>query len=225
VIGLFLAIFVQQSHAYVPPVKFVIEQLGKKRDNVRTARVVSQVSPIRMNQEDVGALTETTQVDLENEVLLSTASPDPSNRLSIRMPGSILVFGGRVERISSVLEQLGVPMNGDPGRIKRWDNHIVWVFGSKEKGLSELWVEKDSFLPLRLIWKDQEIQFREWRISDGGFLFPMDQTFYRAGEPRLHVTVKDIVVNKPITVLRDPAMAQPTARMNEARTEYFGIFR
>jgi hypothetical protein len=47
--------------------------------------------------------------------------------------------------------------------LKRWNGAVAWVIGKPTA--SQFWVEKDSFLPVRLIVKDQDIQYSHYRYS------------------------------------------------------------
>src|SRR5690606_38200329 len=49
-------------------------------------------------------------------------------------------------------------------RIKRWKSTLAWVFGKQDSG-RQLWIEKDSFLPLRLMASaSREVQFEKYRF-------------------------------------------------------------
>lgn len=47
--------------------------------------------------------------------------------------------------------------------LKRWNGGVAWVIGKPTS--SQFWIEKDSFLPVRLIVKDQDIQYSHYRYS------------------------------------------------------------
>jgi hypothetical protein len=47
--------------------------------------------------------------------------------------------------------------------LKRWNGASAWVIGKPTS--SQFWIEKDSFLPVRLIVKDQDVQYSHYRYS------------------------------------------------------------
>jgi hypothetical protein len=47
--------------------------------------------------------------------------------------------------------------------LKRWNGAVAWVIGKPTS--AQFWIEKDSFLPVRLIVKDQDVQYSHYRYS------------------------------------------------------------
>jgi hypothetical protein len=100
------------------------------------------------------ALNETGQILYSVERMLGTFSPAPA-----------VLFGSRSVEIAQVLNKNGIPvrteneltaMKDEDARraaelesLNRWNGSIAWVIGKKDA--SQLWVEKESFLPLRLV--------------------------------------------------------------------------
>lgn len=104
-------------------------------------------------------------------------------------PAAAILFEARAFELSSLLKQNGIPVeldltaqNGEPADptapapqetefLGRWLGTIAWVIGSKNKPESQLWLEKDTFLPLCLRAKSYEIRFETYRYS-GDMPFP-----------------------------------------------------
>jgi hypothetical protein len=81
--------------------------------------------------------------------------------------------------------------------LRRWQGSVAWVLGlspTRKEG-SQLWIEKDTFLPLRLIIGDQDIQFAKYRYSQD---LPYPRTTAlanRAGVIQLEEDTTEVKVN------------------------------
>ncbi|CAK9249844.1 unnamed protein product [Sphagnum jensenii] len=84
--------------------------------------------------------------------------------------------------------------------LKRWNGASAWVIGKPTT--AQFWIEKDSFLPVRLIVKDQDIQYSRYRYSQD---LPFPRTISMAqtgtagkpGEMEFEEAVGDSSVNSP----------------------------
>jgi hypothetical protein len=82
--------------------------------------------------------------------------------------------------------------------LKRWNGAAAWVIGKPTS--SQFWIEKDSFLPVRLIVKDQDIQYSHYRYSQD-LPFPRVISMSAAGsggkpgEMQFEETLNDSSVN------------------------------
>jgi len=74
---------------------------------------------------------------------------------------------------------------------------ISWVIG--EKSSSQLWIEKDTFLPVKIILKSSdgvEVGFENYRLTKD-IPFPRLLTLHRGSAPVFREEVVDLVVNTP----------------------------
>ena len=90
--------------------------------------------------------------------------------------------------------------------LGRFQGKKAYVLGAEypDKSASQIWIEKDSFTPLRLIIvskssrkkreKSLEIRYADWRQT-GGILYPMRIEFYQKDEMVREVHVRNIEVN------------------------------
>jgi hypothetical protein len=84
--------------------------------------------------------------------------------------------------------------------LKRWNGTVAWVIGKPAS--SQFWIEKDSFLPVRLIVKDQDIQYSRYRYSQD-LPFPrtismsVTTTDGKTGEMEFEETINDSSFNTP----------------------------
>lgn len=82
--------------------------------------------------------------------------------------------------------------------LKRWNGAVAWVIGKPNS--SQFWIEKDSFLPVRLIVKDQDIQYSHYRYAQD-LPFPrtismsVTTTDGKTGEMEFDETINDSSVN------------------------------
>lgn len=50
--------------------------------------------------------------------------------------------------------------------LSRWNSNIAWVIGPKRKTAPQLWIEKDSFLPIRMIAYDEDGELVDARFEN-----------------------------------------------------------
>ena len=81
--------------------------------------------------------------------------------------------------------------------LRRWQGSVAWVLGFSptRKDGPQLWIEKDTFLPLRLIVGDQDIQFAKYRYSQD-LPYPRTTSLAdRAGIIQLQEDTTEVKVN------------------------------
>jgi hypothetical protein len=91
-------------------------------------------------------------------------------------------------------------------RLERFRGKKAYVLGAKspDKSVSQIWIEKDTFTPLRLITasksahkkgkKSLEIRYADWCQTEG-ILYPMRIEFYQKEEMVREVHVRNIELN------------------------------
>jgi outer membrane lipoprotein-sorting protein len=92
--------------------------------------------------------------------------------------------------------------------LGRFDDRIVYVIGARypEESESQVWVDKERLLPLRLIFMDQtasqpegteriEFVYRNWRKFGDGFWYPMRIETYANQQLNRVIEVRDVQVD------------------------------
>ena len=107
------------------------------------------------------------------------------------------------------------PGDGDATiSLQRWNGSIAWALGqgalsnpqetsqeSKRIDGGQLWIEKDSFLPVRLLVGDQDIQFTSYRYSQA-LPYPRTTTVAsRTGLEQLEENTQSVQINPPANVV------------------------
>ncbi len=116
---------------------------------------------------------------------------------------SSLLFDSHLESTAAVLRAAGIPIRTDAELLQMKDederraseiqslarlrNQVAWVMGPGTKDLlwPQLWVEKDGFLPLRMIMKGEEgptdLRFEAYRFQ-GAYAYPGAITAWKASK-------------------------------------------
>jgi hypothetical protein len=123
--------------------------------------------------------------------------------------------------------------------LTRWDNTIAWVIGDRDSA-SQLWVEKDSFLPLRLMYSSDanekiDLQMEHYRTSRQ-FFYPRMITWEKADkQPILQAEATELGIDQPENELKkkfvlsgqgltEAGKAAPAALQDLLRT-YYSVLR
>jgi hypothetical protein len=114
----------------------------------------------------------------------------------------ILLYRSR-ELLKDRLTALGVDMS--VVAFGRFQDKIAFVIGAEkpEDPVSQVWIEKDSFLPMRWLMKadgsdaqkmSMEIRYSEWRRIDNAW-YPMQVAFYQDEKPVREIKVEALRMN------------------------------
>ena len=98
-------------------------------------------------------------------------------------------------------------------RIRRYEEKVAWVIGnpSTASDSPQLWVEKDTFLPLRAVLPPLEgnpgVEFRfgNYRYTSG-FQYPTEMSLIEPGNPEIRATLEKLDI---ITKNRKPERERP----------------
>ena len=223
-------VFPLVSSAFVPPSFFMIKKLSDKRTGYRTLKVTTLVKELKDKNPTGLQFKQVTFYDERSGSLKSWAIGDgdkpifyQERRLGVSSGGSVtpaplpdfLLFQAQVVPLARALIQTGVPVkteleldeipdaqerrNAEQTAVKRWNGGYAWVIG-RDADKPQLWVEKDGFLPVRLLLpntdpnRDVEIQFNSQR-SVGGFLYPHEVVLLSRGNSVLKEEVVSVVPN------------------------------
>jgi len=180
----------QAALAYIPPGGYIVSTWVKKRSNLKTIRIESNVAATDGDQPSSSVhFHETTFYNAQTGQVRSIAKDDFGHELyrvdranhEFSPPSKILLDPRSVEVIHYIKER-GIPIvmetakndadeaNPKSGEstaltLKRWKTQNAWVLGLKNA--PQLWVEKDTFLPLRLTADSNsaETEFEGYRFQ------------------------------------------------------------
>ena len=228
-VGLFMVMVPMaalQTFAHVLEGPHVLEMMTRKKSKPKTMLVEQQViiddpelsnQPVELDEtlrfRFPGSFRSDTQHEQTHRILV--VSPDQD--LVVVDDRIVSNLQGRFDRYKDVLlyrtrkllHQALLNQNVDVGRtsLGRWDDHIVIVIGAQypDESVSQLWVDKDLFLPLRWIVVTQdgaldqdpgrlEFIYRDWQQVSNVW-YPMQiETNYNQKRIRM-VRAKIVKIN------------------------------
>ncbi len=156
------------AFGYVPPSQFILKKWLEKHAGVQGVKVRSVVTSIENNQPNGVHFKDTTWFDPSTMTLRSVATDDRDRKL-YRKEGSResaslvakILMSSELGDVTRLLRGRGIPVQSQEELLKlrteverrkaesedlmRWNGTLSWVIGGR------LWMEKDTFFPLRLI--------------------------------------------------------------------------
>lgn len=153
-----------------------------------------------------------------------TSSPEDENSVNISaIPvADFILFNANVDTVTLALLKRGVPVKVEeellaletesqrravePTHIKRYGEKVAWVVGDAGSGgTPQLWVEKDSFIPMKLQWNPTVpdvsgtpvLEFEGFRYFRS-FPYPAQITYASNGTSRLRAEMTRVEVNPSI---------------------------
>ena len=181
-------ILTSSAYAYVPPSEFIVKTIASKRHGVRSIRVRSVLTAVQNGQPQGQKLKETVWIDYTNHLIRSRMDDESGRelyaierRLDANIPlVDLLLLDSQPEVLAKGLRQNGIPIRSEAEllsmkseeerrlseteSIARITGGIAWVIGNMTDG-SQLWVEKDTFLPVKLVVKSDDKNYE--MIFDG----------------------------------------------------------
>ena len=170
------------AFAYVPPSQFIVKSLAGKRSGIKSIRIKNVITALEKGQPKGPQFRETVWIDYTLH-LLRSRMVDGNGRviysierhLDAGLPiGDLLLFDSQAEALGKGLRQSGIPIRSEAEllvmkteeerrlseitSIARLKGVTAWVIGNPSSG-SQLWVEKDTFLPMKVIVKSDEKNF------------------------------------------------------------------
>jgi hypothetical protein len=253
------------AHAYIPPSQFLIKQIVNKRKDIKLIKIRSLVTTLEGDKPGPIRFTAMTLFNVPAGSVKSWAVGDNGVRLyGIQRRGTILppidslLFDAKLGELIRSLRDVGIPIRtedelrtmkdederrgAEVQHLERWKSTIAWVIGRKMPPDShdlnpQLWIEKDSFVPLRLVYAPKggdwvDVRFESPR-SSRGFQFPRLVTvFGKEGVPLLREEVIDVAVNPKADEIEEAVENGYTEAGNTSPTatrelidRYFGTVR
>lgn len=177
-VGVFCGAGARRALAYIPPSDFIIRTWVKKHKGFHRISVVSTVTGMENGQPGPVHFQAHAVFLPSSGFLKSWATDDqgaPLYGMEARAPDLpllvSLLFEANGGHLEGLLKEKGIPIvtetdlstlpddqarqGVEKTRLTRWNGDPAWVIGAAPSQggslLPELWIEKDTFLPLRLI--------------------------------------------------------------------------
>ncbi len=172
-----------QAWAYIPPSAFILKNLVSKHSGLAGIQVTSFVNGYEGAKPSAQRFKATTFFNASSGIIIGYAIDASTGQklyqiektaAAMSAPATIML-GTNLRTVEKALKSQGVefaePDAGAPNGIPnstsgqslvRFKSQVAWVIG---EGKEKLWVEKDSFLPIRLVGtKGNEIRFENYRF-------------------------------------------------------------
>jgi len=217
---------------YIPPSQFLIKTLVGKHASTKGIRIRSVVTALDSSGKPLEARFRViNSFDPVTRVLRSWATDASDQKLyrverqpSEQKPITFLTLDSSLPDVTRVLMDRGIPIrteeellklttaeerrNAEVLSLRRWKKSPTWVIGRIEKNEPQLWLEKDSFLPLRFVFKpvgedpSREIQLEGYRFYQG---FPWPKLITVLGEndtPLMQEEVFEVTFATPLPEMK-----------------------
>jgi len=215
------------AFGYVPPSQFIVKTWINKHQAAKTIKVRSVVATLEGGLPSATRIKVTTVFNAVTRELKSWASDEADRKLYgfekryYRLPPiAALLFDSEIRDVSHALREARIPIRTEDELLAmateeerrasesqafvRWKNTFAWVIGPADASLEsydpQLWFEKDSFLPLRLVYNHSGIgtldtRFENYRYQHD-FPYPRMVTPMRKGnDPLYREELLDVLVN------------------------------
>lgn len=215
-----IIIAASQAQAYIPPSLFLVERIVQPRAKLEAIRLKTTVAARDGDEALPHSFTEVTLFDFSRGVAQVRALDAMGVELyakEARLGSDVtavteLLVGRAADQVTQSLLRAHLPirtaealqtMKDESERraaeiqsLKRWEGRFFWVIGSMQKdpASSELWVEKDSFLPMRWLSSSGETQFDQYRFVQG-VPYPGELRVIRGGKVVLQSTLVEMEIN------------------------------
>lgn len=199
----------QDALAYISPTYLIVKKLAAKHSGSSVV-VRSTVTPIAPENTSPRRFKVITEYRAEKGTLSTIVGGGIGQKVQSRETGNdststmtpfsqaldALLYEVRPERLMKALRRAGVPIKTpaevastklkedkyaiEDTRLSKFNKFVAVVIGVEGRDRGQLWVEKETFLPLRLIVKDgskiSEVRFSKFKPI-GKFVFPQSMTF------------------------------------------------
>ncbi len=210
------------SFGYVPPSQYMVNKLAMKHGGFKGFKIKTEVMGMEFGQSTETKFKAIHTYYSEIQMLRSKAINDSGQILySMEKPMKMfsvlsqLQFQSDGTALAKALKEKGVPITMEEELAKidseekrravektyltRWKTTPVWAIGIKDKESAQLWIEKDTFLPIKISYSNGgnffEIQFESYRFFRE-FPYPRSLQFFKDGSgPLLKEEVVEVMVN------------------------------
>ena len=218
-----LMMVVGPAHAYILRGPHILELMTQKYGKSRSMLVSQKVLFYHTGEAGTTEVSETLRY-IFSEAFRSDSTSENSQRIHLMSKGDTMtVIDGKIavtgetlfdiykdillyrsrELLRARLAAMGVDMS--VVAFGRFQDKIAFVIGAEKPDdpVSQVWVEKDSFLPIRWLVKadgsdaqkmGMEIRYSDWRKIDNAW-YPMRIVFYQDEKPVREIKVEALRTN------------------------------
>lgn len=178
--------------AYVPPSQYLVKMFVNKKVGTKLVRVRTNLSSLPSADIKLKTLS---LYDSTSHILRTWILDERDQKLykmdrraNEMTPVGEMLFNGNFVEVTAALTKAGIPIKTEEELLKltdedqrraaesqslrRWRGVPAWIIGVPEKTDPQLWIEKDSFLPIRLL-ASYDVQFEGYGFFHG---FPYPKT-------------------------------------------------
>ena len=227
--------------AYIPPAHFIVKSVVAQRAGFKGMRIRSTVVGFDGQKSSGLHFKVVTLFDARTRAIRSHALDDggrelyamerqlTSNEQGIFLPDAIL-FESNLDHLTRGLRHAGIPISseGEVAEITwlgRINGMIAWVIGKKDPSQPQLWIEKDRFLPIRLIDKVEgnlaDLRFENFRFFKE-FPYPRSTTLVRLSGNKEETVLRDelneLNINPDLSEMRSPLQSGLTDAGNSSES-------
>ncbi|MGK5082304.1 hypothetical protein WDW37_03285 [Bdellovibrionota bacterium FG-1] len=166
-LGFFQFVGVTPAWGYIPPSAFILKSLAAKHTHLKGVRIRTVVNAMEGDRPGIARMKTLTYLNPQTGVIRAYALSESNHKLfaierrteNATLADAIL-FWSHSRNIALALKAKGISVRTEESEteieqqfLARLGSTIAWVLGkeSKEGKEPQLWVEKDTFLPLRLL--------------------------------------------------------------------------
>ncbi len=204
------------AFAYIPPSSFQISQLVKKHRGLKSLRIKTRITGPNSQIREIGYYDSSSKTwrarfidSNDREVYAFERKMGSGDSVA-----SLLLFDTSGEKLINGLKTAGIPvvteaelaaLPGEPERraaeknsIGRLDKKVGWIMG---EGSPSLWILKDEFVPLKLLFSGMEVRFEETKINRD-FPYPRAISIYRGSDFILKGEAMEVMQNPEIADMK-----------------------
>ncbi|MFZ9594469.1 MAG: hypothetical protein ACO3A2_00120 [Bdellovibrionia bacterium] len=248
--------------AYLPPSQYLVKNWVKQHAGAKTIRLKTKITGLREDGSPSAVhFSAWTLYSTESKKLKSWAVTDSGSELyavekdvsHLSLP-TVLFFESDLKLVMQALADKQIPVRSESTLLEfkteeerqaaeqeflaRWNGGFAWVIGnqeSREEESPQLWIQKDSFLPVRLRFEDQafeDVQISGYQLVRD-FIYPRSLTLKsKYSGASLLEEVQEIKVNLDAAALKknlkpgfsDLGQAQP-GELKKLIQTYYQVLR
>jgi hypothetical protein len=204
---IFLFMAKGRCHGYIMPAEQLIDLMAENFRHFQTLFIVQSTQKISYGNDETADIC-------EDRVWFK--APDrmhfePIDKNKGKVKGfdmsycQLLLANDDTQRLKQLLSDWGVDLS--IAGFTRIDGSIAYRIGEKASESPKLFIEKERFLPLHLLYRSQDlpirdiisVHFRDYQRLDQGW-YPYEITVSYGGHVKMVHTIRSIRANEPITV-------------------------
>lgn len=171
-----------KAYAYIPPSQFIVKTWVKKHSDSKALKIRSTITALEDGKPGHLSFRETAIYNFEALTMKSLATDQndqilysTEKNLRSLSPASKLLISTNSQEVTEALKEKGIlirtpeellqlrtetaKLKSENESMRRWNRSFAWVIGSAADSIEtqgrlnpQVWFEKDTFLPLRLVY-------------------------------------------------------------------------